>query len=230
MTPSDSRGHLDDWDRQFGRRSWGRYPPEELVRFVSRTFGAVAARHAVRILEVGCGPGANLWYLVREGFDVAGIDGSGVALAQARARLEAEGLVNGTRPVDLRHGDFRTLPWADDHFDAVVDIEAIYANALGVITSCIGEIRRVLKPEGWFFGKMFGPKTTGYDTGRMIEPNTFDDPASGPCAGFGITHFFTESELRAQFSRFSSVSIDWVHRLDRGGTVEVFEWLVTARK
>lgn len=222
--------NLESWNKTFASRSWGRYPPEELVRFVSRTFGNVPDRSAVKFLEVGCGPGANIWYLVREGYAVSGIDGSPAAIRQAMERLEAEGLVKAGAKADLRQGDFSLLPWPNAYFDAVIDIEAIYANEVEVIGSCIGEIRRVLKPGGVFFGKMFGTKTTGYNTGTRIETDTFDDVLDGPCAGFGTTHFFTESELQRLFLDFSTFSLDWVHRSDRGRIVEVFEWLVTAKK
>lgn len=218
------------WEKTFASRAWGRYPPEELVRFVSRTFGNVRDRSAVNFLEVGCGPGANIWYLVREGYTVSGIDGSATALKQAMERLEVEGLPKAGTQVDLRQGDFSLLPWPAGCFDAVIDIEALYANEVEVIRSCIGEIHRVLRSGGIFFGKMFGPKTTGYNTGRRIETNTFEDLADGPCAGFGITHFFTEAELRELFADFSAFSLDWVHRSDRRETIEVFEWLVTAKK
>lgn len=224
------RRNLDLWEQTFANRSWGRYPPEELVRFVMRTFGKALDRRAVSFLEVGCGPGANLWYLVREGFKVCGIDGSPTAIRQARARLEAEGLLSDPAAVDLRQGDFATLPWADQSFDAVIDIEAVYANEWQVIASCLQEIHRVLKPGGIFFGKMFGTKTSGFGTGRQIEEGTYVNVTVGSCAGFGITHFFSEAELRRLYARFSSLSLDWVHRTDHGGTAEVFEWLVTAKK
>src|SRR6218665_938871 len=61
------------WDEKFRSRSWGRYPPEDLVRFMGRRFRA-ADKGAVKVLEVGCGPGANLWFMHREGFAVHGID------------------------------------------------------------------------------------------------------------------------------------------------------------
>ena len=222
--------NLELWDRTFASRPWGRYPPEELVRFVSRTFGRAPDRGMITFLEVGCGPGANIWYLVREGYTVAGIDGSPTAIRQSRERLQADGLLNGRAPIDLRQGDFGRLPWPAASFDVVIDIEAIYANEVGVIRSCIDEIHRVLKPGGIFFGKMFGPKTTGYKTGIETESNTFDNVVEGPCAGFGASHFFTESELHLLFSGFSTFDLDWVHRSDLGRKIEVFEWLVTARK
>ena len=59
------------WNRIFAERRWGQYPSEELVRFIARTFPDAEQRRESRALEVGCGPGANLWYLAREGFDPA---------------------------------------------------------------------------------------------------------------------------------------------------------------
>ncbi len=222
--------HLKRWDDVFESRDWGRYPPEELIRFVARNCRDVPERSEVRFLEVGCGPGANLWFLCREGFTVAGIDGSDAAIAQARERLATEGLVDTPDQVDLRRGNFASLPWNDESFDVVFDIEAIYANEMATIRSCVAEIHRVLKPGGEFFGKMFGTKTTGFGTGDPIEGNTTRDPTEGPCAGFGLCHFFTEAELRELFRQFTSLSLDWVHRSDHEQTISIFEWLVTARK
>ncbi len=225
-----TEAHLERWNDVFESRDWGRYPPEELIRFVARNFGDVSERGDVRFLEVGCGPGANIWFLRREGFAVAGIDGSHAAIEQARARLAAEGLNDGPDQIDLRQGNFASLPWGDDSFDAVFDIEAINANEMSTIRSCVAEIHRVLKPGGVFFGKMFGAKTTGHGTGDPIEDNTTDDPTEGPCAGFGLCHFFTEAELGEVFGRFASLNVDWVHRSDHEQTISIFEWLVSARK
>ncbi|MFQ5763870.1 MAG: methyltransferase domain-containing protein [Rhodospirillales bacterium] len=225
-----TEAHLERWNDVFESRDWGRYPPEELIRVVARNFGDAPERGDVRFLEVGCGPGANLWFLRREGFAVAGIDGSQAAIEQARARLAAEGLDDPPDRIDLRQGNFASLPWADESFDAVVDIEAIYANEMSTIRSCVAEVHRVLKPGGVFFGKMFGIKTTGHGTGDPIEDNTTGDPAEGPCAGFGLCHFFTEAELAEVFGRFASLSVDWVHRSDHEQTISIFEWLVSARK
>ena len=80
-------------------RHLNRYPFDAVVSFVYRYRPKVRAPQQIRILEVGCGAGNNLWFAAREGFDVAGIDGSDSAVDHARRRFEQEGL-NG----DLRVG------------------------------------------------------------------------------------------------------------------------------
>lgn len=220
----------DYWEQVFASRAWGAYPPEELVRFIARSFRSVPHKSEVRVLEIGCGPGPNIWYLVREGLAVAGIDGSATAIRQAEERLVADGLPHEKPRVDLKVGNFASLPWADDSFDAVIDVEALYANLMAEIKISIAEVRRALKPGGLFFGKMFGAQTTGSDSGEMIEPGTCATPKIGPCAGNEIAHFFTSEEIKDIFSGFRDLCIDQVVRTDHNGRIQIFEWIVSARK
>lgn len=202
------------WDKKFRTRRWGRYPPEDLVRFMGRNFGSRDDRNVIKILEVGCGPGANLWFLHREGYDVCGIDGSPAAIDIAQERLAKENAgLNAIAP-DLRAGDFRELPWGDDSFDCVIDIFAIYANTLPAIRQSVSEVYRVLKPDGLFYTKLWGRECTGYGAGQELEPGTYDDIPSGPCAGMGVSHFFDRHEIEDIFSMFETTAIDVTTRTD----------------
>ena len=55
------------WEKIFSERdSWGYYPPEELIRFMAMNYYGAADRAAVRVLELGCGPGGGpSWYISR---------------------------------------------------------------------------------------------------------------------------------------------------------------------
>ena len=63
-----------------------RYPNEELCRFMGRNYFSIekTKRKAIKILEVGCGSGANLWMISKEGFDAYGIDLSQNAIELAK--------------------------------------------------------------------------------------------------------------------------------------------------
>lgn len=202
------------WESIFATRPWGAYPPEELIRFMARNFQSVADKSAVRVLEIGCGPGPNIWYLVREGYTVAGIDGSPTAIRQTRERLAAEGLPDTSLHVELNVGDFSRLPWPAESFDAVIDIASLYANPVQKIVASLAEVRRVLKPGGHFFGRMFGDRTTGSKTGELFEPGTMRHPETGPCAGNDFAHFFHREELDVFFSGFGVLGVDSIHRTD----------------
>lgn len=208
---SDYKKH---WDEKFRTRRWGRYPPEDLVRFFGRSFGSINDRNVIKVLEAGCGPGANLWFLHREGYDVSGIDGSPAAIEIAQERLACENAGLNTISPDLRAGDFRELPWNDDWFDCVIDIFAIYANTLPVIRQSVSEIYRVLKPGGLFYTKLWGRECTGFGAGQELEPGTYDDIPSGPCADMGVSHFFDRNEIEDIFSMFETKAIDVIARTD----------------
>jgi SAM-dependent methyltransferase len=222
--------NLSLWDQIFAGRSWGRYPPEELVRFVARNFARHQPRSAIWALEIGCGPGANLWFLANEGYSVAGIDGSPTAIEQAYARIARELPDYPRERADLRVGNFTSLPWPDGHFDFVFDNEALSANRIDVVRAAIAESHRVLKPGGKFFAKLFGPETTDILTGELLEPGTTRNAASGPLQDIGVLHAFTREELRALFADFADLAVDFSRRSEFNGRWEVFEWVVTCVK
>ncbi len=80
--------NLKIWENIFQNKEWGKYPPIPLVRFVAKNFYNVPNRKEIKILELGFGTGANLWYLAREGFSVYGIEGSKTAVEKAIKRFK----------------------------------------------------------------------------------------------------------------------------------------------
>ena len=92
------------WEEVFRAQEWGKYPPEYVIRFVARSFYGAPDRKAVRLLDLGCGPGACTWYMAREGFSAAGIDGSETAICRCAERLRNERLA-----ADLKVGDYVVL-------------------------------------------------------------------------------------------------------------------------
>ena len=211
---STAKDYTSHWDKKFKSRAWGRYPPEDLVRFMGRNFKN-AEKNNVHVLEVGCGPGANVWFLHREGYTVSAIDVSPTAIQLVGERLAAENKDFKSPAPDLRVGNFETLPWADAQFDAVVDIFALYANTNDVIAKSLKEIARVLKPGGLFYTKLWGTNTTGFGSGKTLEPATFDEISSGPCSNMGVSHFFSKAEINALFGQFfTPLAIDVISRSD----------------
>ena len=135
------------WERVFSSQAWGKYPGEDLIRFVARNYYSAPDRAAVRILEVGSGTGANLWFLAREGFAAFGAEGSPTAAQQARDRLAAEcpGWNAAPRHGEIVIGDIGRLPWPDGHFDALVDSEAVYCNSYDDSRAIYREMHRVAR-------------------------------------------------------------------------------------
>ena len=216
------------WNKVFQEHEWGRWPSEELVRFVGRHFRDCHRNSRLRALEVGCGTGANLVFLAKEGFQTVGMDGSDVALKRARGRLQEEGLL-----ANLHLGDVVKLPFPDAEFDLVADVECIYANSWEDSRRIIREVHRVLKPGGMFLSITFSTKTFGYGQGESLpqEPNTFAKLERGALKkGYGIIRFTAREDIGELYSPFQVESVDYQERSQSDGEYIIHEWLIRCRK
>ncbi len=135
---------LSTWDQQYqeqrGIRWW---PCEELVRFMGRRYAMIPRedRQDIKVLDMGCGTGANASFLDQEGFTVTGIDASKAAIQLASQRVP--GMVEGS----ALH-----LPeeWTTS-FQGVVDIQTIQHLTYTQHLLVYHEVYRVLAPGGFFF-------------------------------------------------------------------------------
>jgi ubiquinone/menaquinone biosynthesis C-methylase UbiE len=96
-----------------------------------------------RVLEVGCGHGGGASYLTRTLRPAAytGLDLNRAAIAFCRKRHK---LPN----VDFVHGDAEKLPFPDQSFDAVINVES--SAAYPHFSRFLAEVVRVLRPGGHF--------------------------------------------------------------------------------
>lgn len=215
------------WDEVFRERPWGKYPGEELIRFVAGAFYSAADRGAVKLLEVGCGPGANLWYMAREGFQVYGVDGSEHAVTLAKRRLDEE--CAGWRG-EVRCGDVVNLPYAEGSFDGVIDNAAICCNPFDDAVRIYAEMARVLKPGGRLFSRTFATGSWGDGSGTRLGHNAYlvDE---GPTLGMGCTRFTALEEIEVLLGE--TLELESVERLSRTldrREHEIKEWIIRANK
>ena len=216
------------WEDIFRSREWGKYPSEDLIRFVARHFYQVADRSSVRLLEVGCGPGANLWYLAREGFSFVGIDGSETAIGKAEKRLDDE--CPGWRARgELRVGDIVKLPFANAAFDAVIDNEAISCNNFDASCAMYAEISRVLKPGGRMYSRTFAEGSWGDGSGESLGHGAWHF-ADGPLAGKGLCRFTAEEDIPVLAKSMQLQNVEMLRWTTENQKHEIREWLITALK
>jgi SAM-dependent methyltransferase len=213
------------WEEIFRSKGWGKYPPEHVVRFVARAFSGVRDRSSIRLLEIGCGPGANIWFMAREGYSVCGIDGSATAIARARQRLTDEGLM-----ADLQIGDYAQLPWPDSTFDGAIENVSLYCNPSAAIELALNEVHRVLRPGGPFLSSFFSDRTWGYGTGNMIERDGFVNLREGPLAGAGFCLFLNRGRVSKVFHAFTDLAVERVSWTLNNEEHLVEQIVITCRK
>lgn len=137
-----------------------RWPYDHVISFLSRARSGRSDRDrtCLDLLEVGFGAGNNLVAAASEGFRVAGIEGSQVAVTFAQERMSSQNLVG-----DLRCGDFTDLPWEAESFDLAVDRLAITHTTIAGARVAVSEIWRTLRPHGRFLLNCLGPKFNGVE-------------------------------------------------------------------
>jgi SAM-dependent methyltransferase len=214
------------WEQVFSNQEWGKYPPEDFIRFIARNFYQVADRKAIKILEVGCGPGANLWFMAREGFSVYGIDGSKHAIDLARERLDQEcpGWCG-----DLVVGDIIQLPFDEGFFDAVIDNEALCCNSFNDSQLIYQAMARVCKVSGKLFSRTFATGCWGDKTGQSVGHNAWI-VAEGPMSGKGYTRFTDIDEVEKLIQGFTLRNIEILTVTTDNRTHQIKELLIFGEK
>lgn len=118
-------------------------PLKQRQVYIEQMIRSLALPRGTRVLDVGCGPGQLMLNLLREGYNVTGIDISDGMVQEARALIRANGLADDTR---VAVGDIERLECRDGEFDVVVASGVIeYQNDDDV---ALAELKRVLKPGG----------------------------------------------------------------------------------
>ena len=211
------------WEDSYRRRDWGRYPPQEVVRFVARHCYSMQERCAVRILDLGDGRGTGAsWFIACEGFALAGIDAFPTAIAKAQERFASEGL-----KANFRLGAIDRLPWSDASFDAVIDIVCLAHNSEQASAVIIEQIHRVLKPGGRHFSLTPKAGCWGDGSGERVGATTRRNVDKGPFAGRGKARFATEASLRQLCARFRELKIGLGVRSIDSRRHEIGHWAVT---
>ena len=204
-----------------GLRAQRMYPNESLIRFLAKE-GLLGSKCGVKCLEIGCGSGANLWMMAKEGLDVYGIDASLTSIELAKRHLADKWGVSA----DLRYGTFEQLPFENHTFEYVVDVVSLQHVDLKTAAKALREIHRVLKPKGKFFSYRLSDHSIMYNNSGNVylDAATISNITEGlPLAGNGRTSFWSPALAREKYEEagFSITQIDTVTRTYQSGKYHV---------
>ncbi|MCF2524446.1 class I SAM-dependent methyltransferase [Bradyrhizobium sp. G127] len=229
------RSWYDSAYASLGFAAQRRYPNEELLRFMGRHFFGIdrVQRSSKKVLELGCGSGANLWMIAREGFETFGLDLSPEALRLCGIMLE-----NWGETASLQAGSILNLPYSSDMFDAVVDVFSTYCVNEIEFGRCLDEVARVTKSGGLYFS--YSPSKNSdafgmHHPAAKIDDSTLDGIARSTSPYYGNTYpfRFISQEEYADLLRnrgFNVISSERIGRTYRDGA-EYFEFVsLTAQK
>ena len=107
----------------------------------------------MRVLDVGCGAGRNLVYLLQSGYDVFGIDGDPAAIQ--RVRQLAARLAPHLSPDNFRVEAIEAISFPEGFADVVISSAVLhFARDDDQFAAMVRGTWRVLKPGGVFFCRL----------------------------------------------------------------------------
>lgn len=177
-----------EWDQLYRDNAhMSIWPWSDVVSYVHRYAKPVSGFK--RVLELGCGAGANIPFFLKLGVDYCSVEGSPTIVAglhQAYPALRESIVV----------GDFSVaIPFEGD-FDLIVDRGSLIHNDTAGIRSGLGLAYQHLRSGGKFIGiDWFSDAHPGAGLGIAFDSHTRTDITSGHLAGTGKVHFCDRGHL-----------------------------------
>ena len=200
------------------------WPWSELVSWFKRYVEFKS--NNLRVLELGCGAGANIPFFLALGVNYHAIEGSKTIVSQLHERFPY--LKN-----KIVVGDFcRVLPAGE--FDVIVDRGALTCNNLQAITNCLRKCHDQLTKGGKFIGvDWFSTAYPEFKRGVQAEDEwTRTGYTTGNLANIGRIHFSDKEHLLNLFSDFEMMVIEYksVARVFPDVGEEICAWKFVAKK
>ncbi|MDP2709086.1 MAG: class I SAM-dependent methyltransferase [bacterium] len=160
------------WNERFKGKAQSKYPCELLISFLATNYSSYLRKNKIKILELGCGNGSNLWMVAKEGFRAYGLDFSKNAIKLCRKKLR-----DWRVEADLKVADMKKIPYPDNQFDAIFDIRSMQYLNLAEHKEAYQEVIRCLKPGGNFFQVHVGADSTPFAVkkGKKIDDCTLEN-------------------------------------------------------
>ena len=213
------------WENIYSKNKNNKYPWDSIVSFVFNHKPKNKLNSNIKILEVGCGSGSNLWFAAREKFKVNGIDFSSNAIKFAKKRFKKDGL-NG----DFKVGDFSELPYLNNSFDLIIDRASITCVSFLDAKKTISEINRVLKVGGKFLFTPYSKNHYSFKDSKNKKNDLVLNIKHGPISNVGQISFYNKKDIISAFKKWEILSISHILRKDLTEKKEHASWEVIVKK
>lgn len=152
--------YKNKWEQSFiNKDNYIFYPDEDVIRFVSRYIrkrvglneydNKINNIDEIKLLDLGCGIGPNLFFCVEMGIDTYGVDISQTAINYLyEIAKEKKISLNYDR---VLQSDIAKLPFKDNFFDFLISRSVLDSIDLKTAQKAFVEISRVLKSDSYFY-------------------------------------------------------------------------------
>lgn len=191
-----------EWDKRYQELThMSVWPWSDMVSNVMRYARPMCP--GFRVLELGCGAGANIPFFLSLGVEYFGIEGSPAIVEKLKERYPA--LKNNIIAADFTLG----IPF-DGEFDLVVDRASLTHNATVAIVRCLDAVYTKLKHGGKYVGiDWFSTAYSDYRKGVAAEDEfTRTGYREGSFVDVGRVHFSDKPHLLDLFNQFEVLVLE----------------------
>lgn len=214
------------WDQRYKENTQRSiWPWSDLVGYVMRY--ARPDYEGYRVLELGCGAGANIPFFRHLGVEYYAIEGSPTIVEQLEHKFPD---MKGRIMVD----DFTSRISFNEGFDLVVDRASLSHNSTKAIKRCLNMVYNILNHQGKFIGiDWYSTLHSEFLKGFQDEDeNTRNGYTDGPFANTGRVHYSDKRHLLDVFHNFKIEILEHksvTREIPRDNRVFAY-WNLVARK
>ncbi len=197
-------GFSNEWEKRYSNNTHlSVWPWSDVVSLVHRHCKNFINAEDIKVLEFGCGAGANIPLFLSLGMKYFAVEGSATIVKQLHDRYP-----------DLREqisvGDFTVEQPYGNGFKLLIDRASITHNNTESIKSALQIAYDALLPGGIYIGTdWFSTNHTCFNDGKATDDLlTRSDYINGQFAGVGKVHFSDEQHLKELFSNFEIIFME----------------------
>ena len=190
------------WDERYrSNTQMSIWPWSDLVSYVIRYTNST--RKKMRVLELGCGAGANIPFFLEQGFKYYGIEGSNTMINKLKKKFPK--IKN-----NFAVGDFTKELVFDRKFDLIIDRGSLTHNSTKSIKNCINLAYDKMSNNSIYIGiDWFSTKHDEFKKNvKKIDRYTRTDFKKGQFAHVGPVHFSNKSHILKLFGKFEIIILE----------------------
>jgi SAM-dependent methyltransferase len=216
----------EEWEERYRENTnMSIWPWSDLVSYVNNYVKPLNSQ--LRVLELGCGAGANIPFFQSFNADYFGIDGSNIIINMLKKKFP-------DIKDNLKVGDITNEIMFKGEFDLIIDRSALTHNSTKGIKKGLDFAYEKLKNNGKFIGVgWFSTKCSEFTKGQINGDKFTKSFQNGPFANIGTTHFAEKFHMIDFFKKFKILVLD--HKIIKKEIPEnehtlVATWDIVAQK
>ena len=190
-----------EWDNRYKENTnMSIWPWSDLIGYVKRY---VRLSKNSRVLELGCGAGANIPFFLSLGVKYYSIEGSATMVNKLKKKFP-------NLQENIVVGDFtQNIPFSKS-FDLVIDRGSLTHNTTKGIIECLDNVNQKLKVRGKYIGiDWFSTSHSSYKKGgKMVDAFTRNRFQKGQFQNVGNVHFSDKAHLQDLFKSFEFLVLE----------------------